>query len=102
MTLLSIFSGIEVLFFILGLLTSFSAIGLAYLHKQLKFKTGTWATLIMGLVLLIFCIAWSCSSVLEGEPRAASMGLVIFGIPGIILLALGRRMVLKKPVIKLK
>jgi len=40
-------------------------------------------------------LAWSVSSVLEGVPRAASMGLIFFGIPAVILLLLGRRMVLK-------
>jgi cytochrome c oxidase assembly factor CtaG len=96
MTLLSIFSGIEVLFFVLGLLTTLSAVSLVYYHKQLKFKAGTWATLILGIFLLIFCIAWSCSSVLEGEPRAASMGLVVFGIPSILLLLFGRKAALKR------
>lgn len=96
MTLLSIFSGIEILFFMLGLLTTLSIVSLAYFHKQLKFKVGTWATLGFGICLLIFCIAWSCSSVLEGEPRAASMGLVVFGIPAILLLLLGRKLAVKK------
>lgn len=100
MTLLSIFSGIEILFFMLGLLTTLSVVGLVYYHKQLKFKAATWATLGLGICLLLFCIAWSCSSVLEGEPRAASMGLVIFGIPALILLLLGRKLAIKKTMSK--
>lgn len=100
MTLLSIFSGIEILFFMLGLLTTLSVASLIYYHRQLKFKTGTWVTLGLGTFLLLFCIAWSCSSILEGEPRAASMGLVIFGIPALILLLLGRKLATKKSINK--
>jgi len=40
-------------------------------------------------------VAWSVSSMLEGEPRAASMGMVVFGIPSLILIVLGRRLALK-------
>ena len=100
MTLLSIFSGIEILFFMLGLLTTLSVVSLIYYHKQLKFKIKTWTTLSLGIFLLIFCIAWSCSSILEGEPRAASMGLVIFGIPALLLLLLGRKLAIKRTINK--
>ena len=100
MTLLSIFSGLEILFFMLGLLTTLSVASLVYYHRQMKFKARTWITLTLGTFLLLFCIAWSCSSVLEGEPRAASMGLVVFGIPALILLLLGRKLAIKKPISK--
>jgi len=96
MTLLAIFSGIETLFFSLGVICTLAIVGLIYYNKQFKFKPGTWAVLGFGIFLLVFCIAWSVSSVLEGEPRAASMGLVIFGIPSLLFLFLGRKMALKK------
>jgi hypothetical protein len=90
-----VFTGIEVLFFILGVLTTLFIVGFIKYNKELHFKALTWATLGFGAFLLIFCVAWSVSSVLEGVPRAASMGLVVFGIPSIILLLLGRRIALK-------
>ncbi len=53
-----------------------------------------WSMASFGAFLMLFCIAWSVSSVLEGEPRAASMGMVVFGLPALILFGLVRRMLL--------
>lgn len=91
-----IFTGIEILFFTLGLLTALFAVALVKYNQELKFDKWSWSTLILGGFLAIFCLAWSVSSVLEGVPRAASMGMVVFGLPSIILLLLGRKMALKK------
>ena len=91
-----IFKGIEILFFILGIITTLGVGAVYYYNKKYKFNAGAWASIGFGLFLFIFCIAWSFSSILEGEPRASSMGMVIFGIPSIILLVLGRRLALSK------
>lgn len=91
-----IFKGIEVFFFVLGVVTTLSIGTVIYYNKQYKFKALTWSTLVIGLFLFLFSMAWSWSSVLEGEPRSASMGLVIFGIPSIIILLLSRKFALKK------
>lgn len=88
-----IFSGIEILFFLLGVITTLIAVGLYTWNKQAGFNWSAWILLLLGAFLMVFSIAWSVSSVLEGEPRAASMGLVVFGIPGLILVALGRNIV---------
>ncbi len=93
-----IFSGIEILFFSLGVITTL-AIGTTYYYNtKFKFNWGTWLSICLGIFLFIFGIAWSFSSILEGEPRAASMGLVVFVIPAIIFLVLGRRLALKKAI----
>jgi len=91
-----IFKGIEILFFMLGVLTTLGISALIYYNGKLKFNVVTWLILGFGLFLLIFSIAWSFSSILEGEPRAASMGMIVFGIPSIILLVFGRRLAVKK------
>ncbi len=91
-----IFTGIEILFFTLGVITSLGIATVVYYNRKFKFNAGALASIGIGLFLFIFCIAWSVSSVLEGEPRAASMGMLVFGIPAIILLILGRRLALKK------
>ena len=44
-----------------------------------------------GIGLVLFCVAWSMGSALEGVPRAAAMGIVCFGLPGIVLLAVAAR-----------
>lgn len=91
-----IFTGTETLFYLLGILTTLFVMGLLKYNKELGFSALSWALLGLGGSLCIFCIAWSVSSVLEGVPRAASMGLVVFGIPSLLLLLFGRRVALKK------
>lgn len=93
--LLNIFSGIEILFFVLGVLTTLGVVGLIFLGRSYQLDWKAWSSLGLGALLLIFALAWSVSSVLEGEPRAASMGMVFFGMPGIIFGLLGRRFVLQ-------
>lgn len=90
-----IFTGIETLFFVLGVISTLGIATIVYYNRKLKYNVGAWVSLGIGLFLFIFSIAWSISSVLEGEPRASSMGLLIFGIPAIILLILGRRLAIK-------
>jgi len=91
-----IFTGIEILFFTLGVITTLGITTVVYYNRKFKFNAGAWASIGIGLFLFIFSIAWSISSILEGEPRASSMGMLVFGIPSIILLILGRRLALKK------
>ena len=94
-----IFTGVEILFFSLGVITTLGVMTVFYYNKKLKFNAGAWSSICIGMFLLIFGIAWSISSVLEGEPRAASMGMIVFGIPSIILMILGRRLALKKKIV---
>ena len=91
-----IFSGSELLFFMLGFLTCLIMFGFMYLKKINSWDWKTGSIVGVGAFLLLFCIAWSVSSVLEGEPRAASMGMVLFGIPALILMTYGVRLALKK------
>ncbi|MBR8537528.1 hypothetical protein KDU71_18305 [Carboxylicivirga sediminis] len=91
-----IFSGIELLFFILGFISCLAMLGLISLNMKSRLDWKKGSIIGLGAFLLLFCIAWSVSSVLEGEPRAASMGIVVFGMPALILLTLGLRMALKK------
>ena len=93
--LLTIFIGIEILFFVLGVICTLAILGIVMLNKTYQMDWNSWSTTILAALLLIFGIAWSVSSVLEGEPRAASMGMVVFGLPGIVILLLARRFVVK-------
>ena len=81
--LLTIFTGVEVLFFVLGVISTLLVLGFVLLNKQYQLDWKSWTVMVFGALLLVFSIAWSVSSVLEGEPRAASMGMVFFGIPGL-------------------
>ena len=89
------FNGEEILFFVLGLLTMIFVIAFISFNKNYNFSWGAWILGVFGALLFLFTIAWSVSSVSEGEPRAASMGVVIFGIPALIMLFFTRRLVNK-------
>ena len=80
----------------LGLLTTGSSIFLCHFSKRYQLNWLSWSGLTLGMVLILFSIAWSMGSVLEGVPRAASMGLLLFGLSGILFLTLAFRYTLTK------
>lgn len=80
----------------LGLLTTGSTIFLWQFSKRYQLNWLAWSGLTLGIVLILFSIAWAVGSVLEGVPRAASMGLLLFGLSGIVTLTLGFRYTLSK------
>ncbi len=77
--------------YFLGILTG----GIAYLYYELSRKKSPgwliWAGLISGAGLILFSIAWSVGAVLEGVPRAGSMGMLLFGMPGIVIATISLR-----------
>jgi Na+-translocating ferredoxin:NAD+ oxidoreductase RnfG subunit len=80
----------------LGLLTTGSGIFLWHVSKRYQLNWLAWSGLALGIVNILFSIAWAVGSVLEGVPRAASMGLLLFGFSGIIILTLAFRYTLTK------
>ena len=72
--------------YILGVLTGAAGIFLWRLSKQYRLTWLLWGGLTVGIFLILFSMAWSVGAVLEGVPRAASMGLLLFGLSGIVLL----------------
>ena len=76
------------MWFVLGLLVGLSVLAGIELNKRFDLDWRAWAGLLLGEFLLLFCIAWSVASVAEGVPRAASMGLLLFGGPGLVILVL--------------
>ncbi len=92
---MDIFNGIEILFFFLGLFTACSIMGLLYL--KIKFNAGPKNLIIsaLGIFLLLFNMAWSLSSILENEHQAANMGMLFFGLPGVLLLGMAWKMLQK-------
>jgi len=77
--------------YILGLLTCASAIFLWKLSERYALNTRAWSGLVCGIVLILFSIAWGVGAVLEGVPRAGSMGILLFGLPGIMLFTMTLR-----------
>ena len=83
----------NITFYIVGLLAAGAAWWLIRMALTRKVEMWVLAGMAVGIALILFCIAWSMGSVLEGVPRAAAMGVVFFGFPGVILVTLiGRRL----------
>jgi hypothetical protein len=80
----------------MGLLTTGSGIFLWHVSKRYQLNLLAWSGLVIGIVNILFSIAWAVGSVLEGVPRAASMGLLLFGFTGIVILTLAFRYTLTK------
>lgn len=90
-----IFNGIEIMFYMLGI---FTALGAYIMIQQAKKHKLLWYAWLLGIATIftaLFTIAWSWSSILEKEPQAAGMGLLIFGIPALILVFFTRKVILK-------
>ena len=82
------------MWFTLGLIVGLSALGAVELRKHFRVDWRGWTGLAVGIVLVLFCIAWSVASLAEGEPQAASMGLLLFGGAGVAVLALTGRLLI--------
>ena len=92
---MGVFSGIEILFFLLGALTILSINALLYFKKRYAFKWYSTLLACCGILLGLFTIAWAVSSIIEGEPRSAGMGLLLFGVSTLICFALTRQIAMK-------
>jgi hypothetical protein len=80
------------MWFSVGFIVGISVLIAKTLHERFEIDWRGWAGLALGEVMVLFCIAWSVAAVAEGEPRAASMGLIVFGAPGVAVLALTTRL----------
>ena len=87
--------------YILGVLTGTVAYSLYLVSRRNTLNWLSWSGLIAGSALILFSIAWAVGSVLEGVPRAASMGLLLFGLSGVVILTLtGRKIISRKGSLK--
>jgi len=93
-----IFNSIEIMFFLLGVFATLGAWGLVFFNKTRIMKWYTWGEACITIFMFLFTVAWSWSSVLEGEPQAASLGLVFFGIPTVILAFLLRTLIIRSKI----
>ena len=83
----------DITWYILGVLTGVVAYSLYLIAKKTTLNWLLWSGLVAGSFLILFSIAWAVGSVLEGVPRAASMGILLFGLSGVIILTLTARMI---------
>ena len=83
----------DLTWYVLGALTGVVAYFLYELSRKMTLNWLSWSGLIVGSFLILFSIAWSVGAVLEGVPRAGSMGLLLFGLSGIVILTLTGRFI---------
>ena len=74
--------------FFMGVLFTVGVFGLSYLSLLVKLKWYTWASLITGIIAILFGIGWAGGSFLEGVAQSGAMGLMIFSGGGLILMLL--------------
>jgi len=65
--------------FVLGVLFTLCVFAFAYASVRIKAPWYAWVVLIGGAFLVMFGIAWSGSSFIEGIPVSGAMGLTLFG-----------------------
>jgi len=80
------------MWFSVGFIAGLSVFVASELHKHFELDWRAWGGLAAGEVMVLFSIAWSVAAVAEGEPQAASMGMMLFGAPGVAILALATRL----------
>jgi vacuolar-type H+-ATPase subunit I/STV1 len=86
----------DLTWYTLGILTGIIAYALYELSKRFTLNWLSWSSLILGSFLILFSIAWSVGAVLEGVPRAGSMGLLLFGLSGIVILTLTGKFIVSR------
>ncbi len=82
--------------FTLGFISIVSAYFLLEYKKKYNWNSLIIIGFISGLGTILFSIAWAVGAVLEGVPRSASMGLLVFGLGGIIILSVTFRFCVEK------
>ena len=83
--------------YVLGVLTGATAYAIYLVSKRSRLSWLEWSGLVTGSALILFSIPWAVGCVLEGVPRAASMGLLLFGLSGVVILTLtGRKVTSQK------
>lgn len=77
--------------YLLGMMTVMAVLG--YQKLTLAYRLGWQAkgVLAASALLLALCFGWSWASFAEGEAQSGAMGLVIFGLGGVLILAAGWR-----------
>jgi len=86
--------------YILGVLTVTTGY---FLYEYSKKHRLHWLSLTgmgIGIFSILFSIAWAVGAVLEGVPRAASMGLLMFGLGGIVILTVTIRFIRSQKTVK--
>lgn len=80
------------MWFMLGSLTVGSLWGLIIWNSKKKLTKIQLSGFVISLIMAVFALAWSLSSVAESEAQAAAMGMMIFGGTAVILFLLSLKL----------
>ncbi|MGF1757265.1 tetrachloroethene dehalogenase [Photobacterium sagamiensis] len=90
---------IGLMWYLMGMLTTGAAWWYMNLNRQYRLSLVANLCLVAVFGFLWICIGWSWASFAEGEPRSGAMGLVCFGLPGLILMSVTwRRFITPYPI----
>ena len=70
-------------YIVLGGAMALAAFFVYNFHRRARLDWKSWALAGVAIVLVAFGLAWAYTSMLEGEPRAAVMGIVMFSGTGV-------------------
>ena len=87
----------DLTWYLLGVVTGGTVLFLRHLSVSVNLNWTTWCGLLVGIATLLFCGAWTVGAYLEGVPRAAAMGLLVFGLGGVVTLSITARVIMKHP-----
>ncbi len=77
-------SDVGILFYVLlGGLMALAAFCFYNFHRRTPLEWQSWAYAVAAILLVPFGLAWAFMSMLEGEPQAAVMGIVMFSGTGV-------------------
>ncbi len=80
------------MWFVEGMLVVMAGLGRLTLARRHPIDWKAWVGMIVGCLLVLFSIAWAVASFAEGEPQSGAMGILLFGVGGLIVLALTWRL----------
>jgi vacuolar-type H+-ATPase subunit I/STV1 len=87
------------MWFAIGLIVGVTPIVANVANSRFEIDLWGWLGMAVGEFMILFAIAWTVASFAEGEPRAASMGAIMFGAPGLVAMAASWRLFARKRVV---
>lgn len=74
--------------FLMGVLFTLCVFALSYLSVLVKLKWYTWASLMIGVTLVLFGLGWAGASFIEGIAQSGALALIVFCGSGVVLMTL--------------